>query len=391
ITLSGGWGGVFGFVGTLGVSFNNFSVRKAIGLKTFPPMGDGQRLSLNGQANGRRYQSYSFSFSEPWLGGRKPNSFGVSYTNSIQRQIDYRTNEMYGWMKLSGITLTLGRRVKWPDDFFVVSNSIGYLQYNIYNFPRFAFSKGISNSVTLNTTIARRSSDNPMYPTRGSDVTLSSNLTPPYSLFNSINYETATNEEKYKWIEYHKWNFDAKYYLPLTEKLVLAPRLHFGFIGTYSRRAQAGPFERFILGGSGLTAGQGQNYLLGSDVVGLRGYPDPDPYSSGESSVTPYDDVNKIIGGTMFTKYVLELRYPVSLAPTATIYLLTYVEAGNNVNNFSQYNPYDLKRSAGVGARIFMPAFGLLGLDWGYGFDPVFGGTGPAGTQFHFSIGQQIR
>ncbi len=392
IELSGGWGGFQGFVGTLGVNFNNFSIQKALGFKTFPPIGDGQRLSVRAQANGRSFQSYSLSFQEPWLGGKKPNSFGISYTYSVQRLFDFRNrrfDRVNSLLNISGVTLTLGRRVKWPDDFFVVSNSIGYLKYDLFEWPQgLGFRTGVANSLTLNTTISRRSSDNPMYPQRGSDLTLSVNMTPPYSLFNNIDYETAPAERIYKWIEYHKWNFDANYYLPIIDKLILAPRIHFGFIGAYDSRVPVGPFERFVLGGAGLT---GQNFILGTDLIGLRGYDDPRRSLGESNSVTPFDAQRGIFGGTLFTKFVMELRYPVSLNPTATIYALGFVEGGNNWNDFSQYNPYDMKRSAGVGVRIFMPAFGLLGLDYGYGFDAPFGQEDPSGSQFHFSIGQQIR
>lgn len=389
IELSGGWGGAFGFVGTVGVSFNNFSLKDALGLKSFPPMGDGQKLSIRGQANGRRFQSYSFSFTEPWLGGKRPNSFGISYTHSASRIINFATNETRGSLKLSGVTLTLGRRVRWPDDFFNVSNSISFMRYDLLNYPAgFGFSNGQANSVTFNTTIGRYSSDHPMYPRRGSDVSLSMNFTPPYSLWNNLNYETASDEDRFKWVEYHKWNFDARYYLAITEKLVLAPRIHFGFIGTYSKRAPAGPFERFVLGGDGLT---GQNFIIGNDLIGLRGYPNPQTNANRATSLTPYDQEQGILGGTAFNKYVMELRYPVSLSPAATVYVLGFVEGGNNWNDIREFNPYDIYRSAGLGVRIFMPAFGLLGLDWGYGFDPVPGSTQPAGAQFHFSIGNQIR
>ncbi|MFT4738714.1 MAG: outer membrane protein insertion porin family [Cyclobacteriaceae bacterium] len=389
IQLSGGWGGFFGFVGTLGVNFNNFSLRKAIGLEQFPPTGDGQRLSVSLQANGARFQSYSVSFSEPWLGGRKPNNFSLSYNQSVIRNINFRDNTVQGSLNVYGITAALGRRVQWPDDFFVVSNSLAYQRYDVFQFNRgLGFSTGFSNSITFNTTIARQSSDNPMFPTRGSDISLNINLTPPYSLFNNIDYETASAEERFQWIEYNKWNFDAKYYLALADKLIFAPRIHFGFISTYSSNVGAGPFERFVLGGDGLT---GQNIVLGTDVIGLRGYPNPQNLATSATSVTPYDNDNQILGGTMFTKYVMELRYSVTQSPTASIYIQGFLEAGNNWNDFNEYNPYDLKRSAGIGARIFMPAFGLLGLDWAYGFDPILGGTNPAGTQFHFSIGQQIR
>ena len=390
IELSGGWGGYYGFVGTLGVSFNNFSIKEALKWNKFPPMGDGQRLSVRAQANGLRYQSYTVSFQEPWLGGRKPNSFGISYNNSIQRLVGFQDNTVNGSLSVAGLTLSLGRRASWPDDFFVISNSLSFSKYSLNNYiySTMGFSTGDANSIVFNTTIARRSSDNPMYPQRGSDVSLSVNMTPPYSLFNSMDYENTPAEERYKWVEYHKWNFDFRYYLPLIPKLVLAPRIHFGFIGTYSESVSPGPFERFVLGGDGLT---GQNFILGTDVIGLRGYPNPQQNARKATSLTPYDDVNNVLGATLFTKYVLELRYPVSLNPTATIYLLTYVEGGNAWNDPTNYNPYKLYRSAGVGARIFMPAFGLLGIDYGYGFDAIPGTADPSGSQFHFSIGQQIR
>ena len=390
IELSGGWGGYYGFVGTLGVSFNNFSIKEALKWNKFPPMGDGQRLSVRAQANGLRYQSYTVSFQEPWLWGRKPNSFGISYNNSIQRLVGFQDNTVNGSLSVAGLTLSLGRRASWPDDFFVISNSLSFSKYSLNNYiySTMGFSTGDANSIVFNTTIARRSSDNPMYPQRGSDVSLSVNMTPPYSLFNSMDYENTPAEERYKWVEYHKWNFDFRYYLPLIPKLVLAPRIHFGFIGTYSESVSPGPFERFVLGGDGLT---GQNFILGTDVIGLRGYPNPQQNARKATSLTPYDDVNNVLGATLFTKYVLELRYPVSLNPTATIYLLTYVEGGNAWNDPTNYNPYKLYRSAGVGARIFMPAFGLLGIDYGYGFDAIPGTADPSGSQFHFSIGQQIR
>ncbi|MBV6643850.1 MAG: BamA/TamA family outer membrane protein [Cyclobacteriaceae bacterium] len=380
IELSGGWGGTFGFVGTLGVSFNNFSLKDAVRFKRFPPMGDGQRLSVRMQANGRRFQSYSVGFSEPWLGGRKPNTFGINLSHSVQRSITTR-NETIGSFKVTGVTLSLGRRLQWPDDFFTMSNSIALQRYSLFNFGQsLGFSTGDANSITFNNTISRNSVDNPMYPRQGSSLVLSTTFTPPYSLWRDIDYETADNEERYKWLEYHKWNFDAKYYLKVAGDLVIASRAHFGFIGSYTKKAGVGPFERFQLGGDGLT---GQNFLLGTDVIGLRGYPN--------NSIVPRDIDNGIDGGTFFTKFVTELRYPVSLNPSATIYVLSFMEGGNNWNDFAQYNPYNLFRSAGVGVRIFMPAFGLLGLDWGYGFDALPGALEPSGAQFHFSIGQQIR
>lgn len=385
IELSGGWGGAFGFVGTFGVTFNNFSSKNIFKPENWRglPVGDGQSLSVRFQANGRQFQSYSFSFVEPWLGGRRPNSFGISYSKSIQRRVNRFTNETLGSLKVTGVSVSLGRQVRWPDDYFTMSNSVSYQRYDLFQFTErsLGFPTGDANSVTLNTTIARNSVDQPMYPRSGSSLSLSASLTPPFSyLGREIDFENATGREKYKWLEYHKWNFDSKYYMTITGKLVLAARAHFGYIGSYNKNVGVGPFERFQLGGDGLT---GQNFLLGTDVIGLRGYEN--------NSISPTDTEENLSGGTIFNKYVMEIRYPISLAPTATIYALTFLEGGNNWNKFAEFNPYDLKKSAGVGLRIFMPAFGLLGIDWAYGFDAAPGSLDQSGPQLHFSIGQQIR
>lgn len=384
IELSGGWGGIYGFVGTLGLSFNNFSMRNIPHFEKWRPlpMGDGQKLSIRLQANGKSFQSYSISFNEPWLGGKRRNNFGVSFSHSISRLRTsfFNPDEFRGYLKVSSVTVSLGRNVRWPDDYFTVSNYLQYQKYDLFNYGNsLGFPTGVSNSVIFNSTIARNSFDSPMYPRTGSAVSLSASFTPPLSFFRDIDYENASNEDKYKWLEYHKWNFDAKYYLKLIGDLVLAPRAHFGYIGSYSDKVGVGPFERFQLGGDGLT---GQNFLLGTDVIGLRGYEN--------NSITPID-AEGIRGGTIFSKYVMELRYPVSLNPSATIYVQGFFEAGNNWQGFNEFNPYDLRRSAGLGVRIFMPAFGLLGLDWGYGLDPAPGQLDISGSQFHFSLGQQIR
>ena len=388
IQLSGGWGGTFGFVGTVGLTFNNFSLRNIPNTKKWRglPVGDGQKLSLSMQANGRRFQSYSMSFSEPWLGGKRPNSFSVSLSNSVQRIINV-SNKVTGSLKVYGLSLSLGRRLRWPDDFFVLSNSISYLRYDLFRFGQsLGFETGDANSFTFNTTFARNSADSPMYPRSGSNISLAVALTPPYSLVNDIDYEVADNATKYKWLEYHKWNFDSWYYMKLAGDLVLASRAHFGLLGSYDKKTGIGPFERFQLGGDGLT---GQSFLLGTDVIGLRGYENNSlaPIDYGDSD----DSKDNIKGGTVFNKFVMELRYPVSLAPTATIYGLAFFESGNNWGDFKEFNPYNQKKSAGIGVRIFMPAFGLMGLDWAYGFDtsPLTGEI--SGAQFHFSIGQQIR
>jgi outer membrane protein insertion porin family len=389
VELSGGWGGAFGFVGTLGVSFNNFSVRNIPHFDKWRPlpMGDGQKFAVRLQANGKAYQSYSVNFTEPWLGGKKPNSFGMSFSQSISRLGGYNITSQTPHLKVTSVSMSLGRRVQWPDDYFTISNSIGFLSYDLYKYGRsLGFETGVATSFTFNNTISRNSVDSPMYPRMGSQISLSSTFTPPYSMWRKLDYETADNAQKYRVLEYHKWNLDMRYHLKLVGNLVLAPRMHIGYIGSYTGKVDVGPFERFQLGGSGLT---GQNFLLGTDVIGLRGYEDNIITPVDKRNTTSTADDNR--GGTMFTKFVMELRYPVSLNPSATIYALTFFEGGNNWNNFDQFNPYDMYRSLGVGVRIFMPAFGLLGLDWGYGLDPAPGANTVSGPQFHFSIGQQIR
>jgi outer membrane protein insertion porin family len=400
VELSGGWGGYYGFVGTLGLTFNNFSVRNVPKLREWKPLpvGDGQRLSLRMSATGRSYQNYSFSFTEPWLGGRKPHSFTVSLSSSVQRTI-------YGFqnsaadnapkLKANSATVGLGRRLEWPDNYFTLTNAITFTQYVLENyvFGGLGFSDGSANSVYLNTTIARRSLNEMMYPSQGSDISLSVTMTPPYSNWRSLDYENASPAEKYKWFEYHKWMFDAKYYLPLDnkKKLVLEAKAHFGFIGSYSTKAGIGPFERFYLGGDGLAGGYG-SFLLGQDIIGLRGYENnritPPLYNnySGSSSRS-----GEIQGGIVYDKFGLELRYPVTTGNAATIYGFIFTEAGNNWNNYEEFNPFKMYRSAGFGARIFMPAFGLIGLNWAYGFDTLPFATEKSGSQFHFTIGQQIR
>jgi outer membrane protein insertion porin family len=401
VELSGGWGGYYGFVGTLGLTFNNFSLRNIPNFSNWRPLpvGDGQRLSIRAQANGRSFQSYSFSFTEPWLGGRKPHSLSVSWNSSFQRSLygyGYGTgasSDLSPSLQVHSISVGLGRLLEWPDNYFTLTNSLSYLRYILNNYSSgLGFSNGVANSITFNTTLSRNSIDNPMYPSQGSTISLSVTLTPPFSLWRDIDYSTATPEEKYKWIEYHKWMFDAKYYLPLDNKrkLVLEAKAHFGFIGKYSTEAGIGPFERFFLGGDGL-AGGFNSFILGQDIIGLRGYPN--------NSITPPDfgtatsAQDRIRGGIVYDKLGLELRYPVTTGNAATIYVLAFTEAGNNWNNYDDFNPFKLYKSAGFGARIFMPAFGLIGLNWAYGFDPIpLNSRNPiSGSQFHFTIGQQIR
>jgi outer membrane protein insertion porin family len=395
IELSGGWGGSLGFIGTLGLVFNNFSLRNVPKFDKWKPLpfGDGQRVQIRAQANGRRFQNYVLAFTEPWLGGKKPNSFSVSLSRSIQRTYgEGATNsrDLNAKLTLTSIALGLGRALEWPDNYFTLSNTLEYTRYTLNNWPvtnfsSLGFSDGSSNKFALVTNISRYSVDQPLYPRSGSSISLAITLTPPYSSFNNISYQTAENEEKFKYVEFHKWMFDADYYINLAGKLVMATSIHFGVLGKYSKKAQIGPFERFQLGGDGLA---GQNFILSTEIVGMRGY-DNDAITPpfGQRELSP-DDIR---GGIIYNKYSMELRYPLTTGAAATIYFYLFGEAGNNWNNYQEYNPFDAYRSAGIGARLFMPAFGLIGINWGYGFDNVPGTVGRSGPQFQFTIGQQIR
>jgi outer membrane protein insertion porin family len=406
VQLSGGWGGYYGFVGTVGLTFNNFSLRNVPHLKKWRPLpvGDGQKLSLQAQANGKSFQSYSISFTEPWLGGKRPNALSVSLNTSISRlpvrstggfSLDFNDDSS---LKQSGITIGFGRRLEWPDNYFSLTHSLSYLVYNYKNY--FGGSNtlpavGSTQSIKLNTTLARNSIDNPMFPTAGSSISLSLDLTPPYSAFRSSDYYKDITQ-RYNWIELHKWMFDAKFYVkiigspkPTGRSLVLETKAHMGFIGTYNDKISPGPFERFLVGGAGLTGGF-NSFVLGQDIIGLRGYPD--------NTVTPplYNlrgtrAVNGIEGGIVYNKFGMELRYPVVTSQSATVYAFVFGEAGNNWDNYELFNPFDLYKSAGFGARIFMPAFGLIGLNWAYGFNKLGTAKDVSGSQFHFTIGQQIR
>jgi outer membrane protein insertion porin family len=403
IELSGGWGGYYGFVGTLGLTFNNFSARKILDRHAWRPLpsGDGQRLSLRFQANGKSFQTYSVSFTEPWLGGRKPNSLSVSLSHTVQRPYaQSRFNQFLspnitglsqtGSLQISSISLGLGRRLNFPDPYFSLANYITYQRYQLKDYRTSLFSaftdgNGTSNTVAFNTTLSRNSIDNPIFERNGSSISLSVSLTPPWSAL--LNNSSTTEADKYKFIEYHKWMFDAKWFTPVVGKLIFSARTHMGYIGKYGSSPDYTPFERFSLGGSGFT---GQQFNIGQEIIALRGYVNNALPSRNASQTT------QSLGGIIYNKYVMEMRYPVSLNPSATIYLLTFVEGGNAWNNYETFNPFKLYKSAGIGARIFMPAFGLIGIDFGKGFDAIPGytttGTNKNGWQaFQFSIGQQIR
>ncbi|WMJ72567.1 outer membrane protein assembly factor BamA [Cytophagaceae bacterium ABcell3] len=394
IELSGGWGGWFGPVGTVGLVFNNFSMRNITNFKTWNPLpsGDGQRLALRVQASGRQFQTYSLSFTEPWLGGKRPQSLNISLSKSRMNTIDPETRRATGFLDVSSATIGLGKRLTWPDDFFTLNNSITLLQYRLSNYQsaQLGFSDGVANNFTFTTTIARNSVNDFTFPTSGSNISLQVAVTPPYSLFRNINYhdESILPEDRYRWVEYHKWIMDNSWFTTLIpgqkRNLVLNMRAHFGFIGGYSRSAGIAPFERFVMGGDGLS---GFNFLLGSDIIGLRGYPNNQVLPELPDGPVPRD-----AGGTMFAKYVAELRYPINLSPAFSLFGVGFLEAGNTWNNFNNFNPFNVYRAAGVGARIFMPAFGMIGLDWGYRLDNLPGQDRTTDrSQVTFTIGQQIR
>jgi outer membrane protein insertion porin family len=382
--VSGGWGAGM-LVGTVGVRFNNFSMRNFFKLKEWRPYpsGDGQSLSIRAQSNGRIYSSYTISFVEPWLGGKKPNTFSVSLTRQLMTNGQKKGEDGRQSMIIDGAAIGIGKRLEWPDDFFSLYGELSYQRYqlNNYNVYRFLFENGQSNQLSLTTKITRFSTGpNLIYPKNGSTFTFSLQLTPPYSLLSGKNYANTTDEVKYKWIEFHKWTFKADYYYPITpnEKLVLNTKFSFGYLGYYNKDIGPSPFENFYLGGDGMT---GYSFY-GREVIALRGYTN--------GSLTPNDPKRGVPSGNVYSKMTFELRYPISLNPSATIYMLTFLEAGKAWYELKQFNPFRMNRAAGVGIRANLPMFGLLGIDWGYGFDAVPGQPDANKSQFHFVIGQQF-
>jgi outer membrane protein insertion porin family len=377
VELQGGYGGG-SFIGTLGLSFNNFSARNIFNKKAYRPlpMGDGQTLSLRLQKS-RYYTTSSFSFTEPWLGGKKPQSLSFSIYNSKQFRYSYITNKVDKSQRINivGASIGIGKRLKWPDDNFILSQSISYQLYDLQDYPisTFSFSSGSSNNLAYNLTFARSSAGpNPIFPRSGSDFSIGAKMTFPYSLVNDKDYTTIDDQEKYRWLEYYKATFKGKWYTPLTNDLILMSNAEFGFLGSYNKELGDSPFERYFVGGDGMATYQ----LDGRETIRLRGY------ENGRLS--------SIEGGTIYNKFEMELRYPITLKPSASIYALAFFEAGNSYDGFGNYNPFQLKRSAGLGLRIFMPAFGLLGIDFAHGFDPLPGQSEKSGWQTHFIIGQQF-
>lgn len=380
IELSGGWG-ANRIIGTLGLSFNNFSTRNFFKKDAWRPLpsGDGQRLTLRAQTYGRGYVSYSASFVEPWLGGKKPNSLSVSVFQTTHRNQFPRSSPDYGYYSIIGTTVGLAKRLRVPDDFFYLRQSLTYQRYEILNSPiRFIIDEGNANNLSYGIELGRNSMDATLYPRSGSEVSLGLQLTPPFSLFDDRDYSEMNERDKYRWLEYHKWKFNTNWYTRLAGNLVLATRTRMGFLGYYNSEIGVSPFERFYLGGDGLSGWE----IDGREIIAMRGY--------ANYSLTPMDSQRQFIGANVYNKFTAELRYPISLNPMATIYALTFVEAGNAWGQFRDFNPFELKRSAGFGVRIFLPMFGLLGLDWGYGFDEIPGRPDDNRGRFHFSIGQSI-
>ncbi len=399
VELSGGWG-AGRLVGTLGVTFNNFSARNFFNTKAWAPLpsGDGQRLSIRAQSTGIYYQSYNLSFTEPWLGGKKPNSLSLSVFHNVQTNGQLKkikdnegnkiANPARADINITGVSVGFGKRLKWPDDYFhlYVEEYLG--RYNLHNyFSVFSFGNGVANNFKTTVNVSRNSlQGNPIFPTGGSNITFVAALTPPYSLFNHKDYSTLSAQEKNRYVEYQKYKFTTQWYMQLTNQraaegkearnLVFKASMGFGILGMYNNKVGTAPFERFYLGGSGLTGFA----LDGREIIALRGYDD--------NSISGADQR----GCSVISKYTMELRYPVSLNPQATIFMLGFAEAGNATQTFKEYNPFQVKRSAGFGVRIFLPMFGLLGLDYGWGFDtvPYYPGTGNGKGQFHFTIGAQI-
>ncbi len=365
-----------------GLDFNNFAMSKVFKKNSWRPIptGEGQKFSISVKTFGSRYITYGLSFTEPWLGGRKPNALTTSLYQSYY-SIGTRGESNYGWFRMTGLSVGLARRLTWPDDYFSLYQGLNFRRYSLNNYVTSYFNVGDGtgsyNLFSYTFSLSRNSVSQPIYPRNGSEFSLSLEITPPYSLFSNKDYATMKDSEKYRWIEMHRWNFRAVWYTELYDKLVLMSRVRFGYLGHYNSQIGATPFHRFYLGGDGLSYGS----LDSRELVAMRGYQN--------ESLTPGGDANKT-GGDLLTKYTMELRYPLSLNPQATIYALAFVEAGNCWYGFKSFNPFDVKRSTGLGVRIYLPMFGLLGLDWGYGFDDIPGSPGSNGSQFHFSIGGSI-
>ena len=415
IEFSLGWG-ASGLVGTIGLKFTNFAIQNLFNKKAYRivPQGEGQTFQVNARINGVYYNSASISFLEPWLGGKRPNSlsfnayfasqtgysksyldaynslynaysgyynnyYGYGYNNDYYQQLQEMEADPDQYLRTFGAAIGYGKRLHWPDDFFTFYGEISYQLYMMKNWRYLLLTDGFSHNLALTLNLSRNSIDNPIYTRRGSQFSLSLKITPPWSLMNKKDYSKMTNEERYNLLEYHKWKFSGKVFTPLTKdsKLVLMTRAEFGYLGHYNKYAKS-PFESFYMGGDGMSSYSSYS----TDYISMRGYE--------AGSLTPYDAVTGRNLGYVYNKYTMEIRYPISLEQNATIWVLGFAEAGNCWADIKDFNPFDLKRSLGVGVRIFLPMFGLMGIDWGYGFDPINGSTKMSGSNFHFILGQEL-
>ena len=401
LELSGGWGGNT-FVATVGVSFNNFSTRRFFDKTAWRPvpLGDAQNLSIRFQTNGTYYTSLSASFSEPWLFGKKPTSLNMSlyYTRQTNSYLAFNILNNDQYMEVYGFAAGIGKRLKWPDNYFVLYNQLSWQTYKLQDWQyQFMFDTGISHNLSYTLSLSRNSTDQQIYPRQGSNFSASVQFTPPYSLlrkeglagydkygneikatnWKEIDYNLQTSEQRYRWIEYHKWSFKGEVYAKLVGDLVLMARAQFGYLGYYNRNWGYSPFEGFRVGGDGMSGYD----TYGSEIVSLRGYENYSLTRQATSHAT-----GNYYAGNVYDKFTVELRYPVILQPQSTIYALLFLEGGNCWADIRDFNPFQIKRSAGVGVRVFLPMIGLLGVDWGYGFDDPVNGK----SQFHFVIGQQF-
>ena len=414
IEFSLGWGAT-GLVGSLGLKFTNFAIQNLFNPKSYRivPQGEGQTFSINARTNGRYYTSASISFLEPWLGGKRPNSLSASiffatqsgYSDRYYQAYENLYNNYYysyaysgnsdylqqlqeseydpeKYLRTFGVSVGYGKRLSWPDDYFSFYGELSYQLYMMKDWPYMILTDGNSHNFALNLQLSRSSIDNPIYTRRGSQFTLGLKITPPYSLIKGTTdqqFAQMTTSEKYNLLEYHKWKFSGKVFTPLTPdaKLILMTRAEFGYLGHYNRNAKS-PFESFYMGGDGMSSYSSYS----TEYISMRGY------QSG--SLTPYDPSVGRNMGYVYNKFTMELRYPISLEQNATIWALAFVEAGNCFADIKDYNLFNLKRSAGVGVRLFLPMFGLMGIDWGWGFDPINGSNQYGGSQFHFVLGQEL-
>ena len=375
--IAGGWGSGT-FVGSIGVTLNNLSIRNFFkkGAWRPYPSGQNQKLSISGQTNGTYYKALSLSFTDPWLGGKRPNSFSISGYISEQNDAYYVWQNASMYYRSVGLFVGLGKRLQWPDPYFTFYGELGYQRYGLKGWSSFILSDGNANTLSLKLVLQRSSVDAPFFSRSGSDFSISVQATPPFSAWDGVDYadSSLSDQDRYRWIEFHKWLLKGRWYFPLTrdQNLVLMLGAEMGYLGHYNKN-KVSPFERFEIGGDGMS---GYN-IYGVDIIALRGYED------GALDPSQYYSV-------AYNKYTVELRYPVILKPNSSIYVLGFLEGGNGFNSWKEFSPFKIKRSAGVGVRLYLPVVGMLGIDWGYGFDAPYGSTKRSGSQFHFVMGQQF-